>query len=362
MEIGAATLTALYLFDVAEHIDLAGLRQIIGTASEARLTSKAAASAYLRYHTPPLVADGETLGFTAIDGFRTRLKFFDYGVISLALTRTFRGSWADLVESSHRYIENASLEAQSDAAVRTILERCQAAVTRARATFLSEDYLVVAVHQLEGAGLASELVDAHGGQIAQLLRGEAQPLSSQEQEEVLRVRLSYLATDLVVPTWNAAFVYDTEPGAAATLELLEFANSQLLEFRYHDALLDAELARIYPQLQRTSWWNNLMGRGTARAATQLHSLFIDINEITDRTENALKIVGDIYAARLLALVSARLGIARWKASVKDKLETLDGIYRFAVEQVAISRGQFLELTVVLILILELVLFMIGVMK
>jgi len=362
MEIGAGTLTALYLFDVAEHIDLARLRPIIGTASEARLTSKAAASAYLRYHTPPLVADGETLGFTAIDGFRARLKFFDYGVISLALTRTFRGSWADLVESSHRYIENASLEAQSEAAVRTILERCQAAVTRTRATFLSEDYLVVAVHQLDGAGLASELVDAHGGQIAQLLRGETQPLSSQEQEEVLRVRLSYLATDLVVPTWNAAFVYDTEPGAAATLELLEFANSQLLEFRYHDALLDAELAGIYPQLQRTSWWNNLMGRGTARAATQLHSLFIDINEITDRTENALKIVGDIYAARLLALVSARLGIARWKASVEDKLETLDDIYRFAVEQVAISRGQFLELTVVLILILELVLFMVGIMK
>ena len=65
---------------------------------------------------------------------------------------------------------------------------------------------------------------------------------------------------------------------------------------------------------------------------------------------------------LLALVAARLGIARWKASVEDKLETLDDIYRFAVEQVAISRGQFLELTVVLILILELILFMIGVMK
>lgn len=195
-----------------------------------------------------------------------------------------------------------------------------------------------------------------------MLRGEAQPLSAQEQEEVLRNRLSYLANDLVIPTWNAAFVYDTEAGAAATLELFEFANSQLLEFRYHDAQLDGELARIYPQLQRTSWWHNLLGRGSARAATQLHSLFIDINEITDRTENALKIVGDIYAARLLALVSARLGIARWKASVEDKLETLDDIYRFAVEQVAISRGQFLELTVVLILILELVLFMIGVMK
>lgn len=362
MDIHAGTLTALYLFDVAEHFDLVRLRASIGTGAEARLTSRATAPAYLRYQTPPLVADGETLGLPAIDGFRPRLKFFDYGVVSLALTRPFAGTWAELVQSSHRYIENAALEAQTEAAVRGILERCHSAVTRGRPAFLSEDYLVVAVHQLEGAATADELLAAQGPNLAQMLRGEAQPLSAQEQEEVLRNRLSYLVTDLVVPTWNAAFVYDTEPGAAATLELFEFANSQLLEFRYHDALLDAELARIYPQLQRTSWWNNLMGRGTARATNQLHSLFIDVNEITDRTENALKIVGDIYAARLLALVGARLGIARWKASVEDKLETLDDIYRFAVEQVAISRGQFLELTVVLILILELILFMIGVMK
>jgi hypothetical protein len=362
MDIRAGTLTALYLFDVAEHFDLARLRASIGTGSEARLPSKAAAPAYLRYQIPPLIADGETLGLTAIEGFRARLKFFDYGVISLALTRPFSGSWTELVGSSHRYIENASLEAQSENAVRTILDRCQSATTRGRSTFLSEDYLVVAVNQLDGVASADELLAAQGRHIAQLLRGEAQPLSGQEQHEVLRNNLSYLATDLVIATWNAAFVYDTEAGAAASLELFEFANSQLLEFRYHEALLDAELARIYPQLQRISWWNNLLGRGTARAATQVHSLFIDINEITDRTENALKIVGDIYAARLLALVSARLGIARWKASVEDKLETLDDIYRFAVEQVAISRGQFLELTVVLILILELVLFVIGVMK
>jgi hypothetical protein len=40
-------------------------------------------------------------------------------------------------------------------------------------------------------------------------------------------------------------------------------------------------------------------------------------------------------------------LQRWKQSVEDKLETLDDIYRFAVEQVTNSRGQFLELTVVL---------------
>ena len=61
-------------------------------------------------------------------------------------------------------------------------------------------------------------------------------------------------------------------------------------------------------------------------------------------------------------MAARLGLAHWKESVEEKLETLDDIYRFAVEQVAISRGQFLELTIILILVLELVLFFLGIMK
>ena len=235
-------------------------------------------------------------------------------------------------------------------------------MTRPHEKYLSEDYLALVVHDLETPTTAEQLVSDRGQELAQLLSGERQPLSRQEQEEVLRNRLSYLADDLVIPTWNGAFIYDTEPGAAATLELCEFANSQLLEFRHYDELLDTELGRIYATLQRSTWWNSLSGRGYIRAANQLHSLFIDVNEMTDRTENALKFVGDIYAARVFSLVAARLGLVRWKQSVEEKLETLDVIYRFAVEQVAISRGQFLELTIILILVLELVLFFLGIMK
>ena len=351
----------MYLFDVADHIDLGRLRADARGGADARVPSKAAAPAYVQYQVPPFVIDGERLGVGSIEGFQCRVKFFDYGIVSLALSRPFAGSWADLVAAGHRYIENAALEDAAERAARMVVERCRGAMTKVRQSFLSEDYLILSVHQTDLAS-ADELIDRHGAQIAQLLRGEAQPLSRQEQEEVLRNRLSYLASDLVIPTWNAAFVFDTEAGAAAALELFEFANSQLLEFRYYDALLEAELARIYPALQRTGWWRNLFGGGSVRAASQLHSLFVDVNEITDRTENALKIVGDIYAARVLALLGARLGLARWKQSVEDKLETLDDIYRFAVEQVTISRGQFLELAIVLILVFELVLFFVGVMK
>ena len=144
-----------------------------------------------------------------------------------------------------------------------------------------------------------------------------------------------------MPTWNTALVYDTEAGVQAALEIFEYANSQLLQFRYYDDLLDSELVRIYSQLQKRRRFDTVFGRGYIRAAHQLHALFIDVNEITDRTQNALKMVGDIYAARLFHLTASRLGLATWKASVEEKLETLDDIYRFAVEQVAIARGQLL---------------------
>src|SRR5579872_345188 len=362
MEIRAGTLTALYLFDVSESIDLLKLRDALGTGSAARLSSKTPTPAYVQYQVPPLVIEGDTIGLPAIEGFSARFKFFDYGVVSLALSKPFRGDWPDVVRLGQEYIENPLLEARAEESVRQIVARCGASMLRVRPSWLSEDYLIVAVHEVDGHPDADTLIAQRGDSIAQFVRGETQALSRQEHEEVLRARLSYLANDLVVPTWNAALVYDTEAGGAAALELFEFANSQLLEFRYYDALLDAQLARIYPALQRTSWWGNLFGGRATRTANELHSLFIDVYEITDRTENALKIVGDIYAARVLALVGARLGVERWKESVEEKLETLDDIYRFVVEQVSISRGQFLEIVVVVILILELIPIFLGLMR
>jgi hypothetical protein len=174
----------------------------------------------------------------------------------------------------------------------------------------------------------------------------------------MRHRISYFECDLLVPTWNAAFVYDTESGAQAAVEILEFANSQLVEFRYYDELLDRELAKIYTECQRPSWFKGWFGRRYTRSAQHVHALFIDVNELTDRAENALKIAGDVIGSRLLA--GLRLG-HHWKANVRDKLKTLDDIYRFAVEQAAMVRGETLEIMIVLILVFELVLFFMGIM-
>jgi hypothetical protein len=354
--------TAFFLYDVAEAINLQKVPTLIDRTVAARLAPKPTTPPYVQYKVPPLSTGGEVVGVPEIDGFRVRIKIFDYGVISLALTQRLPTSWNDLLACGLQWHDDPRMAANTEAFCRQLVDRLAPAITAPRKDVVAEDYLVFAVTELDDATVADALLAAHGAEIAQLLRGEREALSAQEREEVIRHRISYLANDLVVPTWSAAFIYDTESGAQAALEILEFANSQLLEFRYYDGLLDAELARIYPQLQVTGWLQNWTGRRYTRAAQQVHSLFIDVNELTDKTENALKIAGDVYAARLFGLAAARLGLDHWKANVREKLKTLDDIYRFAVEQTAMARGEFLELTIVLILILELVLFFLGIMR
>lgn len=366
--------TAFYLFDVAQEIRLPALRTALGDrVSDATLADKSPGQPRLHYIDAPLVADGASLGCAELDGFRVRVKFYKYGVISLMLTREFAGTWGDLTVLGQDLIESEPLEAHATAACRAVVGRVGTALVGARAQWLQEDYLVFAITALDSAvsatgaagpagGLADAVMSEHGADIAQLLRGERQALSGQERDEVLRHRMSYLADDLIVPAWNAAFVLDTAAALPAILEILEFANSQLLEFRYHDEQLESQLTRIYAELQRPHLFDRWTGRRHRRAARHLQALLIDVNELTDHAENALKFVGDVYAARLFTQVAARLQLDGWKRNVQEKLKTLDDIYRFAVEQTGMAQANILELTIVVIMVIEFSLFLAGIMK
>ena len=359
--IEAGQVVAFFLFDVSESIRLDGVRSLTGLeTTSSRFPSRAGVPAHVEYQPPPVTLSGSAVGLQTIEGFRAAFKIYEYGVVSVALTRDFRGTWGDLDLLARSLTESDRIENAAEAACVQVVDRIKGALVGPRRAYLSEDYFVFGVTRLSGAMSARELLESHGADIARLLRGERKALSHDEIAEVLRHRLSYLSDDVIVPTWNAAFVYDAE-GLESALEILEFANSQLLQFRYYDDLLDNELGRIYPILQRRRWFDTLIGGRFARAAQRLHSLFIEVNEITDRTENALKVVGDVYAARLFQLAGTRLGLDGWKQAVREKLKTLDDIYRFTVEQVNMTRGHVLELTIIAILLFELWLFFQGIM-
>jgi hypothetical protein len=349
------SVTAFYLFDVGNALDLQQVRTAIGSTITSRLSTRPATPTHLQYQQPPLTLEGSVIGVGDVDGCRVRFKVFDYGVVSVALSEDLPQDWNQLLEQGLGWHDNASRAAQAERLCRDLLTRIPGAVSGVRDDFLSEDYVVFTMLYESREQTAEQLLATHGMDIARLLRGERDVLSPQERDEVLRHRISYYPTDVVIPTWSSALVYDRQSGAPGVLEILEFVNSQLLEFRYYDQLLDAELARIYAALQQDTWRPTWLSRRYTRAARQVHSLFIDVNELTDRAENALKIAGDVYAARVFGLAAARIGLEQWKSNVRDKLKTVDDIYRFAVEQASIARGEFLELTIVILIVLELVL-------
>ena len=78
---------------------------------------------------------------------------------------------------------------------------------------------------------------------------------------------------------NISNIYESIVRASRDPALLEFANSQLLQYRYYDQRLDDELRRIYARLQVTRWYEPWVGRRYTAAARELHALFIDVNEL-----------------------------------------------------------------------------------
>src|SRR5207237_9070872 len=185
--------------------------------------------------------------------------------------------------------------------------------------WLTEDYFIFAIKDAPGSASATELLRTHGAEIAQIVRGETATLSEGEQSEVIQSSLSYYPRDLAVIGWNATFIYDTEPGAQTAIQLLEYANSQLLEFRHYDELLTRELAGVYKSLDRTG---SIFDRWRmARSASRLLTLLLDVIELTERVDNAIKFLSDLSSARLYRLAPARLGVPDGKDMVHEPLRT-----------------------------------------
>jgi len=228
-EIRSGLVTALYLFDVAGAIDIEATRKLLGgEATIARFDDKTAGPTKIQYTQPPVIADGRVFGCAELAGFRVRVKAYDYGVISLMLSKPFTGDWSHLVSLGQSLIESEPLEDDASAACQRVVAKLSSALTDVRKTFLSEDYLVFAVTDTATPETSASLLDRHGTDIAKLLRGERAELSGQEREAVLRYSLSYLATDLVVGQDYTVRVYLWATGTIGDCSLLNFTNESAL--------------------------------------------------------------------------------------------------------------------------------------
>ena len=347
----------LIQFDVCEEIRLDQLRGIFGARTLEQPTLKHPAPGYVRYQRPPVVEPIDPLVLESGERLEAQIKFYDYGVVSVVLELPFSGDWDTMVGLGSRWVWDVDFAGHASRIARQKLERAAPALVKPYADWLSEDYFIFHVREISGSPSANELVSSHGARIAQIVRGETAQLSEGEQNEILQSRISYYPNDLTVIGWNAAFLYDSATGAETAIQLLEYANSQLLEFRHYDEFLTRELESVYASFDEGT---GMLARWRlARAATKLHTVLLDVNELTEHADNAIKFLSDMFSARLYKLAASKVGVPDYKDLVTQKVQTAEELYRFMVDQFNQSRAFVLELMVVIILIIELVYFFRG---
>lgn len=347
----SGSVLVLIQFDVCEELRLDVLQQAVSARTVQQPSMKHSAPAYVRYQRPPVVGPLEPLILETGERLEGEVKYYDYGVASVVYQLPFAGDWESLVRLASRWVWDVDFASRVEPIVRQKLEHVSNAMVKPYTKWLSEDYFIFHVREAVHAPNAAELTREHGREIAQVVRGDRLVLSDGEIREVLQAQVSYYAGDVAVIGWNAAFLYDSTTGAETSIQLLEYANSQLLEFRHYDELLTEILASVYDLLaQKTGFFARW---GLARSATSLHTVLLDVAELTERADNAIKFLSDMFAARFYKLAAGKVGVHDYKDLVAQKLKTAEDLYHDMVEQFNQSRAFFLEMTVVLILLIEL---------
>jgi hypothetical protein len=352
----SGSLVAMFLFDVCDEIRLEDLRKILKVPPPGREPPfRQRAPEYVQFARPPVVEPIGPIDVGGLECSSGRVAYFDYGVMSLNFELPLAGTWDEIVVLVSRWMQDADLEHRAESIIKPFIHKARQALVDEYQQKLAEDYYVIMLPPLfDGRGqpvTAEHLIEYRGESIAQVVRGEAAKFSKTELHEILETRASYYDVDLLVVGWTAAFVYDTPEGSLPTLQLLEYANSQLLEFRHYDAVLTDLLSDVYRQLDRGT---GLFARWRlAREAERLNLIRLEIRELTERVDNSIKFLSDMFAARLYRMAAAKIGVPDYRALVEQKLESAGELYDFMMDRFYHSRTFVLELMVVVILIIEL---------
>jgi hypothetical protein len=345
---------ALFAFDIGYEVDLEKLGSLLPSQRLQPLSTTKRTPTYLQYPRPPhVIRIGETLMLPNRKG-QIQATIFDFGAVSITYRWPLVNDHETLtLESLPAFSEalfESDLENDARAQIQALLAKIRPAVSRPALAEMVEDYYVFALEKLASPLSAQELRNEYDAILAQVLRFETQPLSRELQKEALAKAISYYPSDLALIDWNAAVLYD--PDYTDTLSVLELLNVELLEARYLDAELDDRIQVYEDVVQKQPRWFIPLLSPYRHIIQELAELRIESALLAERVDNALKLIGDLYLARVHDAASERFGIAAWDAAISRKLDITGNLYQLLTDRISNAQGQTLELIIIILILIE----------
>jgi hypothetical protein len=355
------TLYAYVAFDWGDEVRLEQARTLVPAESQV-LPRRRRTPLSIRYRPPPLrcVLESIPLEVPEIGTVQAQAEVivFDFAAASVSLRIPFQLSTTSLARLASHLTQCESITDAAHKAVQPLHRKLLPAIQDPLWSELTEEYFVFHFHK-DTFDIES-VVDQHPQWLAALLRMELEPLHAEEIAEAMKLQIRYGLTDLLLADWAAAVVVDDAP--EDTLQVIEFANLQLLEFREIDNRLDDRLAKTYQVVHALARGWLPFWRPYTVQLRSLGELKVEANGMFERTQNVLKLVGDQYLARVYRLLAARFHLDVWERSIERSLNVIEGSYRVLSEQGAAWRAELLELTIVVLIVVEIALNLLGLMS
>lgn len=345
-----------YAFDVGLSVRLKETEALLrGAATRLAIVDRRRPASVFQLEADALIVrraidEVEVAGFKAVS--EATLTIYDFAGLTVTFRMPLRGSLEDLVSLSAALYENKALNALARSIAQDVLTLISPAVSRPQLAPVAEDYCVFQVDGWEEPIDVSRLLEAHGDVIARILRAEDGPLSPGEQRDAIESRLGYRPDELVVIDWNAALVIDRD--AESVVSVLTFANLELLELRLLDARLDQLLDEAYEAVLKPGWRFAFGLSVPPQQIRRIARLQVDAAILFEQVNNAIKLFGDQFLARIYRAASSRFHIDEWDASILRKLSTVEGIYEKVSDDQGTRRMEFLEWIIILLIAFEVV--------
>ena len=358
-EIVSGVLHAYVAFDWGEEVDLVQAAKLLeaelGSASSPGLPRRRRTPMSIEYRPAPLVFQlPHTICKFAVLGeveAQVEMILFDFATLSLSLRIPFSLQGSKLSELAQELSRPGEFPSFGKKHLEPLFKRLSPAIKLPKWSELTEEYFVFQFNPGDPFPEISDLLQNHSPWLASLLRLEASPLAAEEIEESIKQKLQYSPTDLLVVDWAAAVLIDSD--CEETLQTIQFANLQLLRYRYLDDLLDTELANSAKWARWPTPFSRLLGEGPNQRVRELGALNIEATNLFERTGNVFKLLGDMYLSRTYRLLATRFHLPAWEGSIRRNLEVIEDVYRVVADQAAALRAQILEIIIIVLIAVEL---------
>jgi hypothetical protein len=342
-------------FDWGENVDLRKAAELV--PSEAKiLPRRRRTPAAIAYRPSPLRFD---LGNTSIPGTSApaaaELVVFDFGAVNFSVRAPFSLSVPELSQLAATFGEPTWLLPLARTLAEPVYDRLLSAIEEPQWSDTSEEYVIFELEPLPEFFTAGRFDPSRSRWLINLLRLDSADVSEEEERDALRCQMSYGKSDVVLIDWPAAIVIDRD--CEDTIQTIEFANLQLLEYRCLDRKVDEALAAARQQIQIATQSRLQFWRTHARPLRILNEIRLDAVGTFERAGSTLQLVGDQYLSRLYRLASDRFHLSQWAEQVRQALDVAESVQQTLLTQSSMYRLELLEITVIALILIDIVLAM-----